>query len=229
MPWRFKQVTFTFWNKEENVKWYLNWLFEKLGYTNIEDWANVTRNDFKNNYGCCLLYNKVWQGSVENLVTNMIGKVHFKKRTKQCYNQNLLIECMQRDGFETSLSDLKPITRDTQIIFRCQCGTECNKNFRRIEKVGGFCDVCTERKRIEQLISVNSKNKKADASQPKKNEFQQQAIVGLRYNEANPNIFKEHLTQLNNVGGSKIYSCSCGYTLDRDYHGARNICIKVLS
>lgn len=35
--------------------------------------------------------------------------------------------------------------------------------------------------------------------------------------------------QLNNVGGSKIYSCSCGYTLDRDYHGARNICIKVLS
>jgi putative transposase len=34
---------------------------------------------------------------------------------------------------------------------------------------------------------------------------------------------------LNNVGGSKIYNCSCGYTLDRDYHGARNLCIKTMS
>ena len=35
--------------------------------------------------------------------------------------------------------------------------------------------------------------------------------------------------QLNDVGGAKVYSCSCGYTLDRDFHGARNICIKHLS
>jgi putative transposase len=32
-----------------------------------------------------------------------------------------------------------------------------------------------------------------------------------------------------NVGGSKIFSCECGYTLDRDYHGARNMVIKLLS
>jgi putative transposase len=33
----------------------------------------------------------------------------------------------------------------------------------------------------------------------------------------------------NNIGSDKIYSCSCGYTMDRDIHGARNICIKILS
>ena len=32
-----------------------------------------------------------------------------------------------------------------------------------------------------------------------------------------------------NIGGSKVFSCECGYTLDRDYHGARNMAIKILS
>lgn len=35
--------------------------------------------------------------------------------------------------------------------------------------------------------------------------------------------------KLNNVGGSKVYECACGYKLDRDFHGARNLCIKMLS
>ena len=33
----------------------------------------------------------------------------------------------------------------------------------------------------------------------------------------------------NNIGSSKKFSCSCGYEMDRDLHGARNICIKILS
>ena len=31
------------------------------------------------------------------------------------------------------------------------------------------------------------------------------------------------------VGGSKVYKCNCGYEIDRDYHGARNIAIRLLS
>jgi transposase len=34
---------------------------------------------------------------------------------------------------------------------------------------------------------------------------------------------------IKDVGCSKVYSCSFGYSLDRDIHGARNICIKTLS
>jgi len=39
-----------------------------------------------------------------------------------------------------------------------------------------------------------------------------------------------HCGTVKHVGGDKIYSCNhCGYRMDRDIHGARNICIKTLS
>ena len=31
------------------------------------------------------------------------------------------------------------------------------------------------------------------------------------------------------VGSAKVFKCSCGYEMDRDIHGARNICIKSIS
>jgi len=31
------------------------------------------------------------------------------------------------------------------------------------------------------------------------------------------------------VGSAKIYKCKCGYEMDRDYHGARNICIRCIT
>jgi len=31
------------------------------------------------------------------------------------------------------------------------------------------------------------------------------------------------------VGSAKVFACSCGYEMDRDIHGARNICIKSIS
>ena len=31
------------------------------------------------------------------------------------------------------------------------------------------------------------------------------------------------------VGAAKVFSCDCGYTMDRDFHGARNIVIRCLS
>lgn len=34
---------------------------------------------------------------------------------------------------------------------------------------------------------------------------------------------------LNEVGSSKVYNCRCGYTLDRDIHGSRNILVRFLT
>jgi putative transposase len=39
-----------------------------------------------------------------------------------------------------------------------------------------------------------------------------------------------HCGQIKKVGSDKIYSCNhCGYVVDRDIHGARNICIKTIT
>ena len=35
--------------------------------------------------------------------------------------------------------------------------------------------------------------------------------------------------KINDVQGATQYKCPCGYEMDRDFHGARNICIKMLS
>lgn len=35
--------------------------------------------------------------------------------------------------------------------------------------------------------------------------------------------------KINDIGGCTRYICPCGYIADRDYHGARNICLKILS
>jgi putative transposase len=34
---------------------------------------------------------------------------------------------------------------------------------------------------------------------------------------------------IKDVGAAKVFSCKCGYTMDRDYHGARNLSIRCLS
>jgi putative transposase len=34
---------------------------------------------------------------------------------------------------------------------------------------------------------------------------------------------------LNDISTSKVYNCECGYTLDRDVHGSRNILVRFLT
>lgn len=35
--------------------------------------------------------------------------------------------------------------------------------------------------------------------------------------------------KLNDVGASKVYQCGCGYCMDRDVHGSRNIFIRYIT
>jgi hypothetical protein len=55
LPWKFPQGKRGLWDTVESHKKYMDWLGEKLGYTCNEDWYQVTRADFENNYGCTLL------------------------------------------------------------------------------------------------------------------------------------------------------------------------------
>jgi hypothetical protein len=61
IDWKFKQTQQAFWKSKENQKKYLEWLFIQLGYTQIEDWYNISGNIIKENYGVGLLnyYNSI--------------------------------------------------------------------------------------------------------------------------------------------------------------------------
>ena len=43
LPWKFSQIPKGFWNDENNVKNYMNWLSEKLNIKTMEDWYKVTK------------------------------------------------------------------------------------------------------------------------------------------------------------------------------------------
>jgi hypothetical protein len=57
--WKFTVAPNSSWENKENQLQYMNWLGEQLGYTTIEDWYKITKNDFEKNYGCrlCQIYN----------------------------------------------------------------------------------------------------------------------------------------------------------------------------
>lgn len=54
--WRFSAVPRNFWRSPGNRKRYFDWLGKQLGYTHLEDWYQVTADDFQKHHGGGLLY-----------------------------------------------------------------------------------------------------------------------------------------------------------------------------
>jgi hypothetical protein len=51
IEWKFKMVSPSFWDKFENQKNYMNWLFKELNYTEMEDLYNISAAIINNNCG----------------------------------------------------------------------------------------------------------------------------------------------------------------------------------
>lgn len=49
--WMFGKTPKGFWDNRRNRVRYLKWLGEKLGFTKLDDWYNVARQDFEKNFG----------------------------------------------------------------------------------------------------------------------------------------------------------------------------------
>lgn len=64
--------------------------------------------------------------------------------TKIRYNKELLLKCMERDGFWTDINGYEKLKREMRISFTCQCGNGHHKTFISIVKgIGGFCKNCS--------------------------------------------------------------------------------------
>lgn len=88
--WRFDVVPRSYWRNTSNVKRYLNWLSNELGFQKTEDWYSLTGKDIKRNFGSALLLPRSMYASIHKLVSAHIpnpngwDRVKFdKKSTKR--------------------------------------------------------------------------------------------------------------------------------------------------
>ena len=54
--WKFQRVPPGFWQKAKNRRRYVEWLGQRLGIQQLEDWQQVRRSKFCENYGGSLLF-----------------------------------------------------------------------------------------------------------------------------------------------------------------------------
>jgi hypothetical protein len=54
LPWKFTRVSDGFWDDINNQRKYMEWLFKKLNYINVEDWSKIGSEEIINNCGAML-------------------------------------------------------------------------------------------------------------------------------------------------------------------------------
>ena len=67
LEWKFVRTPHNFWSSLKNQRRYMDWLGRELGFAKLEDWYQVTGDDFRNNYGESLIvryYNNCFQRAV---------------------------------------------------------------------------------------------------------------------------------------------------------------------
>ena len=58
LPWKFEKVPENFWNKFENIKWFMEWVGKQLGIKELNDWNKVTQKQVEILGGVTLLDKK---------------------------------------------------------------------------------------------------------------------------------------------------------------------------
>ena len=70
--------------------------------------------------------------------------------TKTKFNQELLDSICEEDGCSVDKTKIKFYNQKTSIEFICRCGQVCEKQFRTIYRIGGFCRKCTKKNKLEK-------------------------------------------------------------------------------
>ncbi len=70
-PWLFTQVHSGFWDSPANLRSYMDWLGQRLGYRRSEDWYEITIHDFLRNRGGTLM-NWHYRGSPASAVIDLV-------------------------------------------------------------------------------------------------------------------------------------------------------------
>jgi len=68
IPWKFYRVGNNFWDKQQNIDRYIEWLSKKLNIKKMEDWYDITGDLFEKNHGSSLLKKKYNYSHTELLI-----------------------------------------------------------------------------------------------------------------------------------------------------------------
>lgn len=60
------------------------------------------------------------------------------------FDKDILLQCMERDGFMTDVEGYDKLTKQTIIHYVCVCGNTNKKLMRSILRYGGYCKSCTK-------------------------------------------------------------------------------------
>lgn len=81
LPWMFSTVPNGFWQKDDNIRWYLQWLLQKLGHTDT-DYHKLSSKDIADNHGKGLLWTSKWKGSVSLLIKTLYDIPNYDEMRK---------------------------------------------------------------------------------------------------------------------------------------------------
>lgn len=77
LKWKFSKVPQGFWKKEQNQREYAEWLGKEIGYNHIEDWYNISEEDFVKHGGSSLL--EMFHFSPSKLVVHLFPEHPWKE------------------------------------------------------------------------------------------------------------------------------------------------------
>ena len=125
LPWKFNQVPSGFWEKKENHKIYVEWLFEKLNYRTEEDKYNLSYKDFEDNNGISLLAN-YYNSSPSLLLSSLYPEVEwipwkFKQVPNNFWNDTnnhkVYVEWLYKELNFNCMEDWYSVSRETFDIY----------------------------------------------------------------------------------------------------------------
>ncbi len=87
LPWLFKHVPPDYWNDKKHQKKYMDWLGNKLGYTKIDDWYDITQTAFVKNRGNGLIRNH-YNGSPSAAVMEIYPNYKWKPEEFSKHKKN---------------------------------------------------------------------------------------------------------------------------------------------
>lgn len=102
LPWRFNSISHGFWEKVDNQRIYLDWLFSQLGYSNMDDWYQLTQEHVMKHGGTRLLsfYNGSHSTALQSIYPqhewmlwrfHMLPQSYWKKLMNNPKEQELII------------------------------------------------------------------------------------------------------------------------------------------